>query len=574
MIATLLGVALDTQAAIPGAAFSPGEAMLRNLAAVSVLAVLWLYHRRVLAEDEMRAPVTGRVATLRRLYVFGFSAAGLFLTTLGGIQLLRWFMFQLGGGPAIGRPGVAPLAREVARLSVGLLLWVPFWVRAQRLFTGPSAEERASVLRKLYLYLTVFIAALIAVTNVTIILAGFFRRLLDLPVQGDIRELLPTAIGTSVLWAYHTSVLQTDADVAGEAPRQADVRRLYHYLIAAIGLAAFLVGLSGDVSVLIRSLAPRVDFDPALREQLAWFTAALIVGLPVWSVPWRRVQIKAVAPGSAGVGERRSLVRTIYLYFYLFVATMTVLASMVYIVFRLLNVVLGEAGTENLFTDLAQPIAFSLIAAGVWLYHGFVLRQDGRLTQHERVARLQKLRVTVVDVGAGQFGRVVRDELRRESPGLPIETIVLTPEGEATDSESVPARLSAAGLIIAPWEVTVAGGAGGVVTPEIAEAVVKSQARKVLVPTCQEGWEWAGVERWSAEELVDQTVHAVMQIAEGEEVEPERPLSAGAMIALAVGGIVLLILFLIPADSIPDSCGRLLHALLSPVVQSICNHYP
>ena len=61
-----------------------------------------------------------------------------------------------------------------------------------------------------------------------------------------------------------------------------------------------------------------------------------------------------------------------------------------------------------------------------------------------------------------------------------------------------------------------------------------------------EGWEWAGVDRWNAEAIVQQTLRAVKQIVQGEAVRPIRPLSAGAIIGIMVGVLFLLTLLAIP----------------------------
>jgi uncharacterized protein YqgC (DUF456 family) len=55
-----------------------------------------------------------------------------------------------------------------------------------------------------------------------------------------------------------------------------------------------------------------------------------------------------------------------------------------------------------------------------------------------------------------------------------------------------------------------------------------------------------GVDRWSTEALIRQTVEAVKQIAAGEEVKPSRSLSAGAIIGIIIGVFFLLILLAIP----------------------------
>ncbi len=524
--------------------YSPFHAPLYHLVAIIVLAALFYYQQRVISDDAKISPETGGSATIRRLYVFVFSAWGLTMTALAAIHILRWIMLQFGRGAVIGQ-GIGFLTEEAARLIVGVPLWMLFWRQAQGLFGGSSEEERESALRKFYLYASVFVAVLSAVTNATFILAGFFRRLLGLAPQGDIRDPLPIIIGMAFLWAYHAYVLRGEAEPAGEARRPGWVRRLYLYLVAAIGLAAFLVGLSGDISVLIRSFTQY--FTDTLREQLAWFTAALVAGLPVWLFPWRQAQLGAVAMTPAGAEERRSAVRKYYLYFYLLVATLAVLSSMVYILYRVLSLALGERGEGNLASSLGQAAAYALVGVGVWLYHGSVLRGDGQANRREQTARLEKMRVAFVGLGDAGFGRSLLDRLQKELPGLNLDLISLPLESDST--EAAFAKLGQAGLIVGPWPIAVAGGAGGTVSAEVARAVVASPARKILIPAQVEGWDWAGVDRLNAESALLHTARAVKQFAEGEEIKPVRPMSVGGIIGTIVGILILLILLAIPVVS-------------------------
>jgi hypothetical protein len=482
------------------------------------------------------------------LFVYGFSAAGVTMVTMAIIHIIRWILYQFGGSTAIINTDIGGLTDEVVRLAIGIPVWVLFARWAERLFTGGSEAERESALRKFYLYVIIFVAVLTAVTNATIMLAGLFRRLLDLPSQGDLRVPLPTVIGMVFLWAYHSYILKGDATLAAEAPRQAGIRRLYLYLIGAIGLAAFLVGLSGDISVLIQSQFGQF-VTGTRREALAWYTAAILAGLPVWLIPWRQAQLNADVPGAAGTSERRSVVRKIYLYFYLFVATMTVLSSMVYIVYQFLLIALGEQGAGGLLSKLGQAIAFSLIGVGVWVYHGLILRRDGTLTRRELTDHLSAFKVAVVDSGNGSFGRAMLEGIRRDFPDLRLDPIGLTAEARQAMGEAdgdIPDRLASAGLITGPWIITLPGEANGAVTPAIAEAVVKSPARKLLIPTPTESYEWVGLERVNAEANLQQALRAVKQMLEGEEVKPVRPLTAGSIIGIIIGVIVLLILLAIP----------------------------
>jgi len=523
-----------------GYASSTFEEILYNLIAIIVCALLWFYQRRVVADDVKSSPESTGFATMRRLYLFVFSAWGMTMTSLAVIHVIRWIMFQLSASSNTLGGGIGYLTNEVARLIVGVPLWLIFWRQAQSLFNGPSESEHESALRKFYLYTTVFVAVLTAVTNATGILAGLFRRVLSLPSEGDIRTPLPIIIGMGLLWLFHAVILKEDAGRSAESTKQGAVRRLYMYLVASVGLAAFLAGISGDLSVLIRSFSQ--GFGSSLKEALAWFTAALIAGLPVWLLPWRQAQNEAVLLTPEGIEARRSTPRKIYLYFYLFIATMTVLSSAVYILYRFLSLILGDRGQGNLASGVAQAIAYAIVGVGVWLYHGSALRGDGASNRSELAMRLKDIRVAIVDVGDAGVGQILLSKLQQEEPDINFDLISL-PAKDQKSTQAIPGQLSEAGVIVGPWFIAIEAGA---VSSDIVRAVVNSSARKILIPIRMGGWDLAGVDLWNAEELVQQTVRAVRQWAGGEEIKAVRPMGIGGIIGTAIGVLLLLILLAVP----------------------------
>lgn len=549
---TLMQMIFGLNASAWRSGLSQAGIVIHNLVAMFVMALLWFYHQRVEAQDGQTAPVTGHAATVRRLYVLGFSASGLTLTVLAVISLLLRLMLHLGGKEIAG--GAAGFTEEVARLAVGLPLWLAFWSWAQRLFAKPDQEERTSILRKLYLYVVVFISVIATLTAATHVVAGTLRRVLAISSPGsgsDIREALAIIVGAAVAWAYHAYVLRRDAALTGAQPTQAWVQQLYRYLVAGIGLAAFLVGLSGNVSILIRLLAG-VSFVSGIAHEVTWFSAILIVGLPVWVLPWRQVQIAAAAPGPSGDEETRSTIRKIYLYFYLFVAAMTVLCSAVYVVYRLVSLALGESGSGNLLADLGQAIAYSLIAVGLWLYHGSILRADGQRARQVQAQRLASLHIAVVDVDDGSLGHALIDELERELAGANLRPLGLTAEASAAlgtnpEPANVAAVMAESDVIVGPWTIAVASAAGGTVSTKIAQAVAASPAHKLLIPLHKDGWDWVGAGDLSSKTIVRQTVQAVRQIAIGEKPKRARLLSAGLTIAIIVVILFVLLIVLGPA---------------------------
>jgi hypothetical protein len=436
------------------------------------------------------------------------------MASFGAIGVLRWLLFQIGPQGII--VGKAVLSRELARLAVGLATWLAFWGQAQRRFAQPDEEERASVLRKVYLYAAVFIAVLTIVTTATFVLASLFRRAFHVMSAGtgsDIRVAISILVPMAAVWAYHAWMLRQDVAMVGEPHGQIWVRQLYRYLVAGIGLAAVLAGLGGLIGFLIRALADTI-YGPGIPEPVAWYCAVLVAGLPVWLIPWWQSQKAALSPGTVGDNERRSLVRRIYLYFFLFVATMAVLSSGVYVVAQLVELALDGRSGGNLLAQVGQAIAYSLIAVVVWLYHGTILRADGRRVQAREAVRLASFQVAIVDTGDGRLGLSLAEALRRELPGVGLEAIGLSEASEGLLGPRIPLseildRLAEASVIVGPWTMALARGAEAGTGDEIARAVLASRARKLLIPTPAEGWQWIGLRRYKEQIVIRDAVRSV-----------------------------------------------------------------
>ena len=101
------------------------------------------------------------------------------MTSVGVGNLLRWLLF------GVGKPGISTneqtLITALTALIVGIPLWLVFWWQAERLFNQGGKQEQASVLRKFYLYLVIFLAALGTVGSLTTLLAGLFRKTYRMP---------------------------------------------------------------------------------------------------------------------------------------------------------------------------------------------------------------------------------------------------------------------------------------------------------------------------------------------------------------------------------------------------------
>lgn len=526
----------------------PQEEVLRALVAIVVLSVLWLYHWRVVIADRDAVGESGRSALIRRTYVLGFSALGVAMVAVGFIQLLRWLLFQLGSSDLIWMDGEVLVAGQIARLVVALPLWLVFWRWAQRL-AAESDAERDSALRLFFLYATVFLTVVIGVGHAAMILAGALKVALDLPPGGDIRDALPVVIALAGGWLYFSTVLSQAVDREEETKRQARLRRLYYYLVAGAGLAAFLFGTGGLLTVLLTTVFGGA-FDDPLKEQLAWTAAALLAGLLVWVPSWWRMQRQAEAAGMAGAGARSSVVRRLYLYLFLLVATVTVLSSSVYVVARIFLRLFGEAAPGDLAGDLARAIAYGLVGVGVWVYHGTILRSDDRRDEEMLAERLNSLRAAVVDGGEGEIGRRILKALREELPALspdvvPLSTRAAEAMGGSFDMDRLQSALAEADIVVAPSSLLTPGGLQSDVD-DVAQLLADCPAHKLLIPRRAQRWDWAGFEYEELDQQMAHVVAAARQIALGEQVKPARPLGVGALIGIGLAAILFLIFIGIP----------------------------
>lgn len=535
--------------------------VVRAAVALVILGVVAWFNGRVIQDERAAVGEPGRAAAFRRLYTLGLAAVGLTMAINGAIGLLRVAIAgagDVGAAVILGRRQTAELA---ASALVGVVAWAWFWRAAQARFASGAADEERSTLRKIYLYAVVLVTVLAVVFQSTTLVAGLLRSLLGLPSLGDFRDPLAVIVVNALAWALHRRVLLADAAAADEAPRQAAIRRLYDYLVAAVGMGAGLAGLGGVVHVLI-GLLGRAAIGDAQREMLAWSAAGLLSGLVVWTLPWRRAQAEALADGDRAEAARDALPRKAYLYFYLLVAAVAFIVGCVYVVFRIVGVALGEPDPQNdLGLDLARAVAVVAIAAATWAYHLRILRADGDLDATARRRRLAALTVVVADGGDGAFGAAVLTALARSLDGL---KLVAAPQGEPARA-AMGAAAHAAGLeeppdgglealrgadaIVAPWSLAAANAPDAA----LAAAIGASPARKLVMPTATPGWDWVGLDPRPADEWVEQAVAAVEQVAAGERVRPRRPLGAAATVLLGIGLVLLVTAIGIPVFALVDS---------------------
>lgn len=519
----LLGLSskpLENDMTVPEAIISSGVALL-------VLCIMSLYFRKLeRGEFASGRKDRGCISYARRGYLFALSISGLSLTVYSLIGLLNWMSFQLFvENSVVGLNSAAPIVvDEAARLLVGLILWQLSWGRAQALYYSGSQDEQESSLRKLYLYTLLFVGSLVVVTTAATVLSGVLRVWLGLKSTGEIHIAVSAIVGFGIVWSYHALVLHRDAQLASSSYGEATIRRIYRYLLATIGFAVVLVGVGGAIDVIIRMIAEQ-GLGNVLREQVASVSAALVAGLPVWFLSWQKVQAAAKTSDDLGRIERQSAARKVYIYLFLFVATMTVLVSGVVIVSQLLNIAFGNASSENLANLLAHAIAYSVIAVAVWFYHRAVLSEDRSwdMGSNQQV-EANEIRVVIFMPEADDVRIGLNSTWELQFTEIEIESSYSEEAIEnLSDSDVVIAHADAIGI------------------------VAISKARKLIIPSSPgHEWNWIGVPVRSTQSQVKDCTQALRQIIAGEKVRPSRRLSGCVLVAVVIIGILILLAFVMP----------------------------
>jgi len=139
------------------------------------------------------------------------------------------------------------------------------------------------------------------------------------------------------------------------------------------------------------------------------------------------------------------------------------------------------------------------------------------------------LRIAVVDGQGGGIGSLIVKRLRDEF-GDTIEILALGTNASATAAMMKSrANKGATGenaiiwnarrsdIIIGSLSIVLPNAMLGELTPKIAEAIVESNAKKVLLPLNQEGIDMIGVEKEPLPHLIEKVVEAVKLMIKKEE---------------------------------------------------------
>lgn len=368
-------------------------------AMAAAAAIALVFHLRISLEDRRIAPHAERAGVIRHLALYGLLVIGVLYACLTASTMLQeiWQRVADTVAPPSGipqpvpPPGVPPtrppvpsrddflrfqLTGELPAALAGIVLWLLTWASLQRgLVSGPDVEiERRSIVRKIAIYLIVFLAAVVTLIGVTTALASVAARLLGDPVVGAYtslwRELAGPVTGTLVfapLWLFQRRVVESEASRESEVVRAATIRRLYTYLICAIGLGMTAVGAAGTLGVIGSAL---LGLNTHANAETGVYLALALIGPAAWWSHWRAARARL------DDDERRSLPRRLYLYLAILGGVIGLLVFGSAALYRVLNALLALSFARETGHDLWHFLVDAVVAAAVAYVSYRALRAD------------------------------------------------------------------------------------------------------------------------------------------------------------------------------------------------------
>ena len=340
---------------------------------------------------------------LRRLYLYVVSAAALVLLAAGLALLGAAILMFVFNDPAADT-NRGQLAIFTAMIVVALPVWaVHFWFA--RRFALHDPYERASALRRLYMYLACLVSALATTIALALTLSQILAAGLDNQgFNGETTAQLGwAALVFAAVFAFHFWIAAADRKAAGEEGASATLRRWYMYASLLVGLLIMLNGaanlLQAGLSQLALGHSTVTQFGPAV----AWTVA----GAVLWAF-----HARAIAAAHLW-DDRHSTLRAVEGFMALAVSIATALfgASTIlyYVLARLLGVSNPGGAGANLLFAASGPVSLVLVYGTAWFLLQRRLTRDAGTQEADRQAGVRRLytnltslvSLAVLAVGAG-----------------------------------------------------------------------------------------------------------------------------------------------------------------------------
>lgn len=470
-----------------------------NLIAILMNGIVAAYFWNILRSEWSTLNDKENFSEVRRLYRYIWMLYGLLMTVFGAQQILRYLFYV--PGDVLGELGREVVVNGTALLIVGTPIWVYSWRIIQDSLS--DSAEKGSALRLGVLYIlalggviTVITTAWSIVNTILLLLLG--QELTFSDVIQRIGGPLSIAVPLGAVWAYYGHWLNRHIGAAGDAVRQAGMKRLYNYILSFIGLVVSFVGVALLFSFSINMLTGfGMVLNDVFRSSLASSISSLVVGLPVWLRTWRPMQAESLLTGEIGDHARRSVIRKMYLYLVLFISVIGGMATAVGLVYQLIIVVLEGVTGSDFANTLLNLVQLLFLFGVVLVYHLNVLRMDGASAADALSEKQSGYSVLVIDSGDG-FVESIKAALMKL--GSNVQVNVANPSEGAQGNFNAIVLNGTTAVNGAEWLRSFGGN----------KIIVQNEAKHIV---------------WTDDAA--QAAQSIQQLAEGEEIRIQKPSRSG-----------------------------------------------
>ncbi len=360
---------------------------------------------------------SNRLAAVRRFYVYLVAFVSQIAMLFGINDLIdtisrAWLQSD---GLLQGSFVRTATARSVGLLLVATPLFLIHWWLGQR--HRNEAEERSSVLRKLFLYGSTAAGLMLMLTNAYRLIREITWLAAGAPISAT--ELLPAGwlpwsfmgiVGIGLVYYWYT-VLVADGDFGQEASAARFVRQLFLAIAGLVGLGIVVWGartlLQLGLQVAVDQLAGALDLN-WWRLPLGGAVSQVLVGLWLLHAIWQQWQEIVTLRAAEG----RAVLRRIYLYIGVLTGAIATLTPAALLLREGLLILFGSGGGSlaELLERMVNPVSFIPVGVVVWFWYWTTLRKEtdayGDSGQIATVRRIYAYLVAATGLGLLWVGAV------------------------------------------------------------------------------------------------------------------------------------------------------------------------
>lgn len=424
LILGLLGVPVEL------ALLGDGQPLSELLATILLCSLAAAYIFHVLQQDSARSTPQPAWERVRQGYRYAWLLFSLSLLLLGLQQTIQ-FILQIS--LLSGAAERAALGNGLAFILIAAPLWAIFERSIQKDIPSLLPEDqlvRLTFNAGIYLLLTVcllFYAGAIIGLTLQLFWNGARAEWL-----AKAATPLSIALPLAAVWYSYQRKISQELGTHLLDSNRAYILRTLRYSFAWIGIVTAFAGFQILIVNLINlavagNLLDLHAWSNLQSTQIARAMAALVFGLPLWLVTWRKVSLQARLDNELSDSSQWMRPRQLYLSAVVLFGVLGFLASAGWLIYQAARVVLDGTFPSGLVRVLAPLVSLALFVL-LLAYHYKLQQADQRQTARHRSRKYALFPVLVLapdappadTISPANFGALVASALEREMPGLPI----------------------------------------------------------------------------------------------------------------------------------------------------------